>query len=156
MTIKVGDKLPDGKLSESTEYDAAAGCRSTQGLERRRSGQRQENRDLRRAGRVYADLLGEARPSYVKNYSQLKAKGIGRESGGGDQRRLRHGRVGPRPEGGARCACSATAAASDQEARLELDLTAAQHGRRSQRYSMLVGKRRGEEIEHRKRRESTK
>src|SRR5258706_3739076 len=26
MTIKVGDKLPDGKLSESTEYDAAAGC----------------------------------------------------------------------------------------------------------------------------------
>jgi len=26
MTIKVGDTLPDGKLSESTEYDAAAGC----------------------------------------------------------------------------------------------------------------------------------
>ena len=26
MTIKVGDKLPDGKLSESTEFDEAAGC----------------------------------------------------------------------------------------------------------------------------------
>ena len=26
MTIKAGDKLPDGKLSESTEFDEAAGC----------------------------------------------------------------------------------------------------------------------------------
>src|SRR5881628_755746 len=26
MTIKVGDRLPDGKLSEATEFDEAAGC----------------------------------------------------------------------------------------------------------------------------------
>ena len=59
--IKVGDKLPAGNLQEFIEVEGN-GCSIGPNSVRRREGERrQDDRDLRPAGRVHADLLGQAR-----------------------------------------------------------------------------------------------
>jgi len=77
MTIKVGDKLPDGKLSESTEFDEAAGCPMPP--------KDVSVSDALKGKKVVIFALPGAYtptcsakhvPSYVKNYDKLKAKKV--------------------------------------------------------------------------------
>jgi peroxiredoxin len=140
MTIKVGDKLPDGKLSESTEFDEAAGCPMPPhdvGVADALKGKKVVIFAI--PGAYTPTCSAKHVPSYVKNYDKLKAKKVdeiwcvatndafvmaawGRDQkAGGKIRMLGDGSV------------QWTKALG-----LELDLTARNMGVRSQRYSMLV------------------
>src|SRR6266516_3965824 len=128
MTIKVGDTLPDGKLSESTEYDAAAGCPINP-----------KDISVAVAGAYTPTCSAKHVPSYVKNYSQLKAKGVDEiwcvatndafvmAAWGRDQKA--GGKVRMLGDGSGEWT---------KKLGLSLDLTARNMGVRSQRYSMLV------------------
>ena len=61
MTIKVGDTLPAGKLSEFIEVETAGCTLGPNEFNVDDLTQGQEGRDLRPARRVHADVLGEAR-----------------------------------------------------------------------------------------------
>jgi len=140
MTIKVGDALPDGKLSESTEYDAAAGCPiNPQDISVAQAAKGKKLVIFALPGAYTPTCSAKHVPSYVKNYDQLKAKKVdeiwcvatndafvmaawGRaQKAGGKVRMLGDG------------SCEWT-----RKLGLELDLTARNMGVRSQRYSMLV------------------
>ncbi len=123
MTIKVGDKLPDGKLSESTEFDAAAGCPINP-------------QDI---GAYTPTCSAKHVPSFVKNYDRLKAKKVDEiwcvavndafvmAAWGRDQKA--GGKIRMLGDGSAEWT---------KKLGLELDLIARNMGVRSQRYSMLV------------------
>jgi peroxiredoxin len=140
MTIKVGDKLPDGKLSESTEFDEAAGCPMPPkdvGVADALKGKKVVIFAI--PGAYTPTCSAKHVPSYVKNYDKLKAKKVdeiwcvatndafvmaawGRDQKtGGKIRMMGDGSVNWTKALG-----------------LELDLTARNMGVRSQRYSMLV------------------
>jgi len=140
MTIKVGDTLPDGKLSESTEFDEAAGCpMPPKDLNVAESLKGKRVVIFALPGAYTPTCSAKHVPSYVKNYDQLKAKNIdeiwcvatndafvmaawGRDlKANGKIRMLGDGSVEWTKKLG-----------------LELDLTARNMGVRSQRYSMLV------------------
>ncbi len=98
MTIKVGDRLPAGTLSEYIEVETA-GC--TLGPNEFKV------EDLTRGKKVVIFGLPGAFtptcsakhvPSYVQNIERLKAKGVDRGDLHVGQRRVRDGRVGARPE----------------------------------------------------------
>ena len=61
MTIKVGDKLPEGTLSEFIEVEGNGCTVGPEHIQGRGPDEGQEDRDLRPARRLHADLLGEAR-----------------------------------------------------------------------------------------------
>src|SRR5882672_8456722 len=125
MTIKVGDTLPDGKLSESTEFDEAAGCpMPPKDISVAEASKGKRIVIFALPGAYTPTCSAKHVPSYVKNYDKLKAKKV-------DE-----------------IWCVATndafvmaAWGRDQWTKalgLELDLTARNMGIRSQRYSMLV------------------
>ena len=58
MTIKVGDKLPAGTLSEYIEVEGNGCTIGPNTFKVEDLDPRQEGRHLRLAGRVHADLLG--------------------------------------------------------------------------------------------------
>ncbi len=98
MTIKVGDKLPAGALSEYVEV-ATAGCAV--------GPERIQDHDLARGKKIVIFGLPGAFtptcsakhvPSYLENIDKLKAKGVADVILHVGQRRIRHGRVGARPE----------------------------------------------------------
>ena len=77
MTIKIGDRLPEGTLSESTEFDAANGCPMKP--------QTLEVGDLVKGKKIVIFGLPGAFtptcsaqhvPGYVANFDKLKAKGV--------------------------------------------------------------------------------
>src|SRR5690349_13633680 len=72
---------------------------AAQGSERRRRRARQEDRDLRPARSVHPHLLGEARAGLRAERRGAEEEGGARDLVRRDQRRLRHGALGPRPEG---------------------------------------------------------
>src|SRR2546428_4096270 len=77
MTIKVGDTLPDGKLSESTEYDAAAGCPiNPKDISVAEAAKGKKIAIFAVPGAYTPTCSAKHVPSYVKNYSQLRAKGV--------------------------------------------------------------------------------
>ena len=76
MTIKVGDRLPEGELQEFVEVETAGCSLGPEHLQGRGPRQGQEDRDLRTAGRVHADLLGEACSKLHRKFDALKAKGV--------------------------------------------------------------------------------
>jgi len=140
MTIKVGDKLPDGKLSESTEYDAAAGCPiNPKDLSVAEAAKGKKIAIFAVPGAYTPTCSAKHVPSYVKNYSQLKAKGVDEiwcvatndafvmAAWGRDQKA--GGKVRMLGDGSGEWT---------KKLGLELDLTARNMGVRSQRYSMLV------------------
>ena len=88
MAIKVGDMVPDGKLSETTEFDSATQCAmAPKEVGRGRGDQGQEDRGLRPAGRVHPDLLGQARAELCAEPGQAEGEGRERSLVRGDQRR---------------------------------------------------------------------
>src|SRR3989475_6838325 len=107
-----------------------------------------ENRGLRRAGRLYTDLLGEARPEVREKLRQAQGEGGGRDLVRRDERRLRDGRLGPRPEGGRQDPhARRRQRRMDQEARPRARSHGAQHGRALAALLDAGRKRRGEKVE---------
>src|SRR5882672_11152760 len=125
-----------------------------QGHQRRRGGQGKENRDLRGAGRVHADLLGEARSELREELQPAQGEGRGRDLVRGDKRRLRDGRLGPRPEGGRQGPhARRRQRRMDEKARPLARPHRAQHGRALAALLDAGRERRGEEVEYRSTRE---
>ena len=140
MTIKVGDILPDGKLSESTEYDAAAGCPiNPHDISVTEASKGKKLVIFALPGAYTPTCSAKHVPSFVKNYDQLKAKKVDEiwcvsvndasvmAAWGRDQKA--GGKVRMLGDGNADWTKSLG---------LEIDRTVANMGIRSQRYSMLV------------------
>ncbi|MBI4293715.1 MAG: peroxiredoxin [Betaproteobacteria bacterium] len=140
MTIKIGDRLPEGKLKESTEFDSAAGCpMPPKEVNVTEAAKGKKIVIFAIPGAFTPTCTAKHVPGYVANFDKLKAKGVdeiwcvaandafvmaawGRSlNTGAKVRMLGDG------------SCAYTKALG-----LEVDLTAAGMGMRSQRYSMLV------------------
>ena len=75
MTIKVGDRLPDGKLSESIEFDAACPLPPKEvGVAEATKGKKVVIFGL--PGAFTPTCSAKHVPSYVSNIDKLKAKGV--------------------------------------------------------------------------------
>ena len=139
MAIKVGDKLPEGKLNESVEFDPA-GCP----INPKEVNIGEATRGKRIAifavpGAYTPTCSAKHVPSYVQNFDQLKAKGVDEiwclavndvfvmASWGRDQKS--GGKVRMLADG---------SADYTKKLGLELDLVARGMGVRAQRFSMLV------------------
>lgn len=139
MSIKVGDRLPEGKLSESVEFDGA-GCPINP--------QDHAVQDLSKGRKIVIFGLPGAYtptcsakhvPSYVANFEALKKKGVDEiwcisvndafvmSAWGRDQKATNKVRMLADGNGD-----------YSKKLGLELDLTARNMGVRSTRYSMLV------------------
>jgi len=140
MTIKIGDKVPDGKLSESAGWDDASSCP----MPPKEVGVAEATKGKKIAifalpGAYTPTCSAKHVPSYLANLDALKAKGVDEVwcvatndgfvmgAWGRDQKAL--GKIRFMGDG----SCLWTKALG-----LELDLTARGMGVRSQRYSMLV------------------
>jgi peroxiredoxin len=140
MAIKVGDRLPDGKLTESTEFDSATQC----AMPPREVSVAEAARGKRIAifglpGAYTPTCSAKHVPSYLTNRDKLMAKGVSEiwcvaandgfvmAHWGRDQKAL--GKIRFLGDGSA----SWTRALG-----LELDLTARGMGTRMTRFSMLV------------------
>ena len=140
MTIKVGDRLPQGTLSESTEFDPATGCpMKPQSLEVGDLVKGKKIVIFGLPGAFTPTCSAQHLPGYVANFDQLKAKGVdeiwcmavndgfvmaswGREQKAG-------GKVRMMADGSADYA---------KKLGLEFDLTAKGMGMRCQRFAMVV------------------
>lgn len=140
MTIKVGDKLPDGKLAESTEFDEAAGCPiNPHDVSVADAAKGKKIVIFALPGAYTPTCSAKHVPSYVKNHAQLKSKKVDEiwcvavndafvmAAWGRDQKA--NGKIRMLGDGSAEWT---------KKLGLELDLTARGMGVRSQRYSMLV------------------
>jgi len=140
MTIKVGDRLPDGKLSESTEFDEAAGCpMPPKDVSVSEAAKGKKVVILAIPGAYTPTCSAKHLPSYVKNYDKLKSKKVDEiwcvavndafvmAAWGRDQKA--GGKVRMLGDGSGNWT---------KALGLELDLSARNMGLRSQRYSMLV------------------
>lgn len=140
MTIKVGDHLPEGTLTECTEFDPATGC--PMNPQARAVGDLAKGKTIvifGVPGAFTPTCSAKHLPGYVTNFDQLKAKGIdeiwcmavndgfvmaawGREQKAG-------GKVRMMADGSAEYT---------RKLGLELDLTARGMGVRCQRFAMIV------------------
>jgi glutaredoxin/glutathione-dependent peroxiredoxin len=140
MTIKVGDKLPEGKLMESTEFDSGTQCAMAP---------KELNVDDAARGKKIAifglpgaytpTCSAKHVPSYLQNVDKLKSKGVKEiwciaandafvmAHWGRDQKGL--GKIRFLADGGAEWA---------KKMGLQLDLSARGMGMRTNRFSMLV------------------
>jgi peroxiredoxin len=138
MTIKVGDKLPDGKLSESTEFDAACPLPPKEvNVADAVKGKKIAIFGL--PGAYTPTCSAKHVPSYVENLDKLKAKGVNEvwcvatndgfvmAAWGRDQKAT--GKIRFMGDG---------SAVWTKALGLELDLTARGMGVRMNRFSMLV------------------
>ena len=139
--IKVGDKLPDGKLMESTEFDSGTQCAMPP--KEVNVGEAAKGKKIAvfgLPGRLHADLLGEARAGLRAEHRRAEEEGRERGVVRGHQRRLRHGALGPSDQK-ALGKIRFLADGSAQWAKalgLELDLNGRGMGTRMNRFSMLV------------------
>ena len=140
MTIKVGDKLPDGKLSETTEFDSATQCAmAPKEVNVAEAAKGKKIAIFGLPGAYTPTCSAKHVPSYVSNRDQLMAKGVNEiwcvatndgfvmAHWGRDQKAL--GKIRFLGDG---------SAAWTKALGLELDLNARGMGTRMQRFSMLV------------------
>ncbi len=140
MAIKVGDRLPEGKLMESTEFDSATQC--AMAPKEVQVGEAAKGRKIAIFGLpgAYTPTCSAKHvPSYVQNAGQLKSKGVDEiwcvavndafvmAHWGRDQKAL--GKIRFLGDGSAEWT---------KKLGLEIDRTAAGMGIRMQRFSMLV------------------
>ena len=140
MTIKAGDKLPDGKLMESTEFDSATHCAMAPkevGVADAAKGKKIAIFGL--PGAYTPTCSAKHVPSYLQNFDALKGKGVSEiwcvavndafvmAHWGKDQKAL--GKIRFLADG---------SAAWTKALGLELDLNARGMGMRMNRFSMLV------------------
>lgn len=140
MAIQVGDRLPEGTLSESTEFDPATGCpMKPQPVSVAEAAKGKKIVIFAVPGAFTPLCSAQHLPGYVTNFDALKAKGVdeiwclavndgfvmaawGREQkAGGKVRMLADG-----------------SAEYTKKLGLDRDLTAGGMGIRSQRYAMIV------------------
>ena len=139
MTIKVGDRLPEGKLTESTEFDGAGCPMNPQPVDVLEATKGKKVVIFALPGAYTPTCSAKHVPSYVQNFDKLKAKGVNEiwcvavndafvmAAWGRDQKAS--GKVRMLADGSAEYT---------KKLGMELDLTARGMGMRSQRYSMLV------------------
>ena len=140
MTIKVGDRVPDGKLSESTEFDSATQCAmAPKEVNVAEAVKGKKIAIFGLPGAYTPTCSAKHVPSYVSNRDQLMAKGVNEiwciatndafvmAHWGRDQKAL--GKIRFLGDG---------SAAWTKALGLELDLNARGMGTRMQRFSMLV------------------
>ena len=139
MAIKVGDRLPEGKLTEITEFDGGGCPINPQEVNVAEATRGKKIAVFAVPGAFTPTCSAKHVPSYVKNFPQLKAKGVdeiwciavndpfvmaawGRDQkAGGKVRMLGDG-----------------SADYTKKLGLDLDLTARGMGVRAQRFSMVV------------------
>jgi len=138
MTIKVGDTLPDGKLSESIEFDAACPM-PPKDVTVSEATKGRKIAIFALPGAYTPTCSAKHVPSYLAQLDALKAKGVDEvwcvatndgfvmAAWGKDQKAI--GKIRFLGDG---------SATWTKALGLELDLTARNMGMRSQRYSMLV------------------
>jgi len=140
MTIKVGDRVPDGKLSETTEFDSATQCAMAPKEVNVADALKGKKVAIFGLPGAYTPTCSAKHvPSYVSNRDQLMAKGVNEiwcvatndgfvmAHWGRDQKAL--GKIRFLGDG---------SAAWTKALGLELDLNARGMGTRMQRFSMLV------------------
>jgi peroxiredoxin len=140
MTIKAGDKLPDGKLMESTEFDSTTHC--AMGPKEVNVAEAAKGKKIAIFGLpgAYTPTCSAKHvPSYLQNLDALKAKGVSEvwcvatndafvmAHWGKDQKAL--GKIRFLADGSGDWA---------KALGLELDLTARGMGKRMNRFSLLV------------------
>ena len=140
MAIKVGDKLPDGKLMESTEFDSATQCAmAPKEVNVAEAAKGKKIVVFGLPGAYTPTCSAKHVPSYVQNAEQLKGKGVNEiwciatndafvmAHWGRDQKAL--GKIRFLGDGNAEWT---------RRLGLEVDRTSAGMGIRTQRFSMLV------------------
>ena len=140
MTIKVGDRVPDAKLSETTEFDSATQCAmAPKEVNVAEAVKGKKIAIFGLPGAYTPTCSAKHVPSYVSNRDQLMAKGVNEiwciatndafvmAHWGRDQKAL--GKIRFLGDG---------SAAWTKALGLELDLNARGMGTRMQRFSMLV------------------
>ncbi|MDA8107871.1 MAG: peroxiredoxin [Betaproteobacteria bacterium] len=139
MTIKVGDRLPDGKLSESLEFDATGCPMPPREVSVSESAKGKRIVIFGLPGAYTPTCSAKHVPSYLKHYNDLKAKkvdeiwcvavndGFVMAAWGRDQKA--GGKIRMLGDG---------SAAWTKALGLELDLSVRGMGTRMQRFSMLV------------------
>jgi peroxiredoxin len=140
MTIKVGDRLPEGRLTEATEFDDSTGCpMNPRDLQVQDLVKGRKIAIFGLPGAYTPTCSAKHVPGYVANFDALRKKGVDEiwcvsvndafvmASWGRDQKA--GGKVRMMADGNADYT---------KKLGLELDLTARNMGVRSSRYSMLV------------------
>ena len=138
--IKVGDRLPEGKLSEATEFDEAAGCPlNPKDISVAEATKGKKIAVFALPGAYTPTCSAKHVPSYLANYDQLKAKGVDEIWCVATNDAFVMGAWGRTQKAGGKVRMLADGSALWTKALgLELDLTARGMGVRSNRYSMLV------------------
>jgi glutaredoxin/glutathione-dependent peroxiredoxin len=140
MTIKAGDRLPEGKLSEAVEFDEAAGCPlnpKDYNVSELAKGKKIVIFAL--PGAFTPTCSAKHVPGYVANYDKLKAKGVDEIWCVATNDAFVMGAWGRTQKSGGKIRMFGDGSGVWTKALgMELDLMARNMGVRSQRYSMLV------------------
>jgi len=138
--IKVGERLPEGKLSEATEFNEAAGCPlNPQDISVAEATKGKKIAIFALPGAYTPTCSAKHVPSYLANYDKLKAKGVDEIWCVATNDAFVMGAWGRTQKAGGKVRMLADGSALWTKALgLELDLTARNMGVRSNRYSMLV------------------
>jgi peroxiredoxin len=140
MTIKVGDRVPDGKLSESTEFDSATQCAmAPKEVNVAEAVKGKKIAIFGLPGAYTPTCSAKHVPSYVSNRDQLMAKGVNEIwcIATNDAFVMAHWARDQKALGKIRFLGDGSAAWT-KALGLELDLNARGMGTRMQRFSMLV------------------
>ena len=140
MTIKAGDKLPDGKLMESTEFDSATHCAmAPKEVNVAEAAKGKKIAIFGLPGAYTPTCSAKHVPSYVTNIDKLRGKGIDEVWCVSVNDAFVMGAWAKDQKSGGKVRMMADGSAALTKAMgLEMDLTARGMGVRSQRYSMLV------------------
>ncbi len=138
--IKVGDQVPDGKLSEATEFNEAAGCPlNPYDISVAQATKGKTIAIFALPGAFTPTCSAKHVPSYVANYDKLKAKGVDEIWCVATNDAFVMGAWGRTQKAGNKVRMLGDGSGIWTKALgLELDLTARNMGVRSNRYSMLV------------------
>ena len=140
MAIKVGDKLPDGKLMESTEFDSATHCAMPPKEVNVGEAVKGEKIAVFGLPGAYTPTCSAKHvPGYLQNLDQLKKKGVSEIWCVAVNDAFVLGAWSKEQKAGGKVRMMADGSGTFTKALgLELDLIARGMGIRSQRYSMLV------------------
>jgi peroxiredoxin len=138
--IKVGDRLPDGKLSEATEFDEAAGCPlNPKDISVAEATKGKKIAIFALPGAYTPTCSAKHVPSYVANIDKLRAKGVADVICMAVNDAFVMGAWARDQKSGGKVRMMGDGSATFTKALgLELDLNARGMGTRCQRYSMLV------------------